>query len=331
MEDPGEVELSPDFEGDGEPAVKAVTALPAKRRESTASDGPETPSGVGAVKAESVERGDKAPHGDAPSEEAGTQDAGSLWVPDRVKKALEKSKSFEDFRRCRPFRFLHSNERDQLAASLKAEAKRARLEVYVESLDRKKDAELNLASPKIFDEVDKSVMDGEWDGFHSGFPCTSFSRVRWRDSPGGPLPVRCSARIYGLPGNTPAQQREADEGTLMATRSAGLHEKQVASCRRREVPEVSTLENPPGSEDSGSAWDLPEINKGRPGEDKIIHGGVQHLRLSDEAQEALVQAGKMVRKIRKLDLTCKGLQLSALGTTRAGGGKGQHRGRRSLP
>jgi site-specific DNA-cytosine methylase len=138
-------------------------------------------------------------------------------------------------------------------------AKRARLEVYVESLDRKKDAELNLASPKIFDEVDKSVMDGEWDGFHSGFPCSSFSRVRWRDSPGGPLPVRCSARIYGLPGNTPAQQREADEGTLMATRSAWLHEKQVASCRRREVPEVSTLENPPGSEDSGSAWDLPEI------------------------------------------------------------------------
>ena len=90
MEDPGEVELSPDFEGHGEPAVKAVTALPAKRKESMASDGPETPSGVGAVNAESVERGDKAPHGDVPSEEAGTQDAGSPWVPDRVKKALEK-------------------------------------------------------------------------------------------------------------------------------------------------------------------------------------------------------------------------------------------------
>jgi hypothetical protein len=45
----------------------------------------------------------------------------------------------------------------------------------------------------------------------------------------------------------------------MAMRSGWLHEKQVASCRRRAVPEVSTLKTPPGSEDSGSAWDLPEI------------------------------------------------------------------------
>ena len=68
------------------------------------------------------------------------------------------------------------------------------------------------------------------------------------------MPVRSAAHIYGLPGNTPEKQKEADNGTLMAVRSAWLHEKQVTSCRP-----PSTLENPPGSENSGSAWDLPEI------------------------------------------------------------------------
>ena len=68
-----------------------------------------------------------------------------------------------------------------------------------------------------------------------------------------------AAFIYDLPANTPEQQGEADEGTLMAVRSAWLHEEQVTSCRQRAVPEISTLENPPGSENSGSASDLPEI------------------------------------------------------------------------
>ena len=68
--------------------------------------------------------------------------------------------------------------------------------------DRKKDLELNLASPAIYDEIDKSVEEGEWDGYHSGFPCSSFSRVRRRNSAGGNLPVRSADHIYGLPGNS---------------------------------------------------------------------------------------------------------------------------------
>ena len=142
----------------------------------------------------------------------------------------------------------------------------------VEALDRKKDKEINLADTKVYDEIDKSVEGGEWDGFHSGFPCASFSRVRWRDSPGGPMPVRSAAHIYGLPGNTPSQQKEADEGTLMATRSAWLHKKQVVACQKRGVPEVSTLENPPGAKDSGSAWDLLNYCRGTVQRDKVRHG-----------------------------------------------------------
>ena len=71
--------------------------------------------------------------------------------------------------------------------------------------------------------------------------------------------VRSAAHIYGLPGNTPMQQKEADEGTLMATRSAWLHQKQIETCKRRAVPEVSTVENPPGAENTGSAWNVPEV------------------------------------------------------------------------
>ena len=105
----------------------------------------------------------------------------------------------------------------------------------------------------VYDEIEKTVTEGDWDGFHSGFPCSSFSRVRWRDSP-----VRSAAHIYGLPG-TPSQQREADEGALMAACSGWLHQKQVESFQRRAVPEASTMENKPDTEHTGSAWGLPEL------------------------------------------------------------------------
>ena len=134
------------------------------------------------VLAESASSGkDKSEH----SAEKGRQDPDEgPWLPDRVRKALEKSRNFDEFRKSRPFRFLHlfSGERDQLGESVRKEAKRARLEIYVESLDRKTDSELNLADPKLYDKIEKSIGDGEWDGFHSGFPCGSFSRVRWRES-----------------------------------------------------------------------------------------------------------------------------------------------------
>lgn len=58
---------------------------------------------------------------------------------------------------------------------------------------------------------------GEVDGAHAGFPCGSFSMVRHR--PGGPPPVRNMEFMYGLPGNSPAQQAEADKGSTLAIRS----------------------------------------------------------------------------------------------------------------
>ena len=137
--------------------------------------------------------------------------------------------------------------------------RQARLQLYAEGIDRKLDKGIDLTSHDTFDGIDRSIEDGDWDGLHSGFPCSSFSMVRWRQAQGGPPPVRSAFHIYGLPGNTEAAQREADAGTLMAVRSTWAHQKQVETCRRRQIPTCSTLENPPGSETSGSAWMLPEV------------------------------------------------------------------------
>ena len=257
------MESPPDFEGEDmqeQAPATAEPARPASQKSETEDKAPQ-----GGLREDSKGKEPKAPSAgassDKPSETEEPEKKDGPWVPKRVQTALDKSSSFDQFRQNRPFRYLHmfSGEDDQLAKSLKVEASKARLQIYVESLDGKRDSDLNLASHVVYDEIEKSITNGEWDGFHSGFPCGSFSRVRWRDSPDGLMPVRSAAHIYGLPGNTPEQQKEADNGTLMAVRSAWLHEKQVASCRLRAVPEVSTLENPPGSENSGSAWDLPEI------------------------------------------------------------------------
>ena len=60
----------------------------------------------------------------------------------------------------------------------------------------------------------------EVDGAHSGFPCTTFSRLRFRPSPGMPGPVRDFYHMRGLPDNTSKQQAEADMGWPLAQRLA---------------------------------------------------------------------------------------------------------------
>lgn len=73
--------------------------------------------------------------------------------------------------------------------------------------------------------------------------------------------MRDAAHIYGLPSNERKAQEEADKGTLMAVQSGWIHEEQVKVARRRMVPPVSTLENPPGDDQAGSAWLLPEMQE----------------------------------------------------------------------
>ncbi|CAL1167184.1 unnamed protein product [Cladocopium goreaui] len=186
----------------------------------------------------------------------------AMW-PDRVKAALGEAQDFGKFREKRTFKFLHlfSGPDDRLAAALVEEGKKANLVVSVDSIDIKKDPSADLRKNEVMDRFEAQVSGGNYDGFHAGFPCGSFSRVRWVQRDDMPGPVRSREHPYGLPSNTPAQQDEADHGTLMATRSMVLMQKQTLSQRSRRVPQAATAENPPGDEDgpAGSAWMLQEV------------------------------------------------------------------------
>ena len=153
---------------------------------------------------------------------------------------------FGRFREGRVFTFLHlfSGPNDRLAAALKEEGAKAGLKVSVDSVDIKMDKSMDLRKGPAVEEIEKRITQGNYDGFHAGFPCGSFSRVRWVESAGMPGPVRSRQFPYGLPSNSPKQQEEADDGTLMATRSLGLMQKQIWSQRSRRVPQAATVENP---------------------------------------------------------------------------------------
>ena len=185
-----------------------------------------------------------------PVEREATSQEG-MMRPMRVHSALKNSKTFEEFRRNRPFKFLHlySGPNDPLGEAIKVEAARNRLEVVVLSLDNKLDPTLDLSRPASHQTMMQDVGRGEWDYIHSGFPCDSFSMARHHQVAGQPGPVRDKAHIYGLPTNDERQQSEADRGTRMAVQSAEVHEKQVKACEARKVPLLATLENPPGSEE----------------------------------------------------------------------------------
>ena len=102
-----------------------------------------------------------------------------------------------------------------------------------------------------------------WDGFHSGFPCTTFTKLRFRPSPGYPGPVRTKQHPHGLPDLDDRRRRECDEGTLHAARSAHLADLILGESRPDRIRPSVTMENPPPSDhpEHLSAWELEEIDQ----------------------------------------------------------------------
>ena len=217
---------------------------------------------------------DDAPSGVAESKEPTAEFDEGRMVPRRVKLALEEARDFEEYRRLREFRFLHmySGPVDILSREVETEAAKQRLRVKCVGLDRKVD-DIDLATVRSHTVLRDEVREGEWDATNAGFPCGSFSRARHNDVPGMPGPVRDGQNIYGLESNTPQQQDEADRGTMMATQAAWIMEEQVNTCKRRKVPPAATLENPPGDQKCGSAWQLPR-DKDRDGQHQCLSSSV---------------------------------------------------------
>ena len=188
-------------------------------------------------------------------------DEDKAWVPQRVTDVLKKSSSFAEFRSQRVFQFLHlfSGQPDVLGEVITEVCHRENLRVGITSIDRDHEKRFDLMADQPFGDIMDDIRGGLYDGAHAGFPCGSFSMVRYR--PGGPAPVRSLAHIYGLPTNSTSQQREADRGTVLACRALQAVGEQVQSQRLRRIPDAGTLENPPGSDTQaeGPAWKLPEF------------------------------------------------------------------------
>ena len=169
--------------------------------------------------------------------------------------------TLDEFLRHRVFRFLHyyAGKEDPLGKAIVAEAKRRSMVVQVTSCEKEEGVDLLRSEP--YKTHCRQAEGGRWDGFHSGFPCTSFSRLRWREMEGYPGPCRSKDHPYGLPANTKSLQQECDEGTVHASRSVFLGKLIMDSRTEKTIKPAVTLENPPPSSlpQHLSAWELPEI------------------------------------------------------------------------
>ena len=168
-----------------------------------------------------------------------------------MRRALYGAKDFGEFREKRAFSFLHffSGPNDVLGKAVYQAAVKEGLTVDVTVVDFKMGgADLLKDKPNV--GILEDAQRSEWDAVDGGPPCKIFSRARWNWKGPGPAPVRSWLEIYGLSSNSTGQQKQADDGTLLAARTVMVVGETLQLQRRRRVPEVGTLANPPGSEET---------------------------------------------------------------------------------
>ena len=140
---------------------------------------------------------------------------------DPREKALDESKiqDLEEYMRGRTFVFLHhfSGPEDRLSMAIQREAERRGVKVKTISTDRLQGGD--LLAPQPFEEHLNMAKQGQIDGYHAGWPCSTFSRLRWRSAPNLPGPVRARWAPNGFASNSRSQQKECDDGTVMLARS----------------------------------------------------------------------------------------------------------------
>ena len=167
----------------------------------------------------------------------------------------------EGYLRDRKFLFIHhfAGKRDVLGEAIKTAAQLHGLKVEVISVDRESGTG-NLMEAEPFDTHLGWARDGKVDGYHTGWPCSTFSRLRWRECVGLPGPVRSRKFPYGFPSNGPREQEECDAGTVMLARSLMMAEAIEARKNGSTLGGFATLENPPPSSlpEHQSAWEMEE-------------------------------------------------------------------------
>ena len=169
--------------------------------------------------------------------------------------------TFEEFLEERTFLFIHhfSGRVDNLSKAVKEESEKLGLTVHAESIDIELGDDLTASEPYL-NHLDYA-RQGRVDGFHAGFPCNTFSKLRWRPAPNMPGPLRSKSHPYGFEDLTPAKKQECDIGTLLMARSANMVRAITEADAEVKVPSFATLENPPPSKHAEhvSAWHMPEM------------------------------------------------------------------------
>ena len=224
------------------------------KRESTSSSSSYT--STSSSKKEPNKEGEEPNEGDKKED---TKDPGDLDPKPH------KARSVEEYLQQRKFLFVHhfAGTNDPLSAAMRNEAAKVGITLEVVSVELMSGTgDLTAAEP--YNTHLRWANQGLIDCYHSGFPCSTFSRLRLRPAEGLPGPVRSREEPYGLAGLSEAQQLICDQGTVMASRSINMA-RAVAlnSTNESKVPPVSTLENPPESDDPRhlSAWELPEMKR----------------------------------------------------------------------
>ena len=169
--------------------------------------------------------------------------------------------TFEEFLEERTFLFIHhfSGRVDNLSKAVKEESEKLGLTVHTKSVDIELGDDLTASEPYL-NHLDYA-RQGRVDGFHAGFPCNTFSKLRWRPAVNMPGPLRSKSHPFGFDDLTPAKKQECDIGTLLMARSANMVRAITEADEEVKVPSFATLENPPPSRHAEhvSAWHMPEM------------------------------------------------------------------------
>ena len=223
---------------------------------------------TGAAKQETTE-GAKSPNSytytyeTEDEEEKGGDDGGDEGPQEETPLQAE---TLEEYYTKRVFIFIHhyAGAEDPLTTAMRNETLAQGIRLKAISVEKSNGSGDLLADEPYATHL-RWARRGYIDAYHAGFPCSTFSRLRWRRAPNMPGPVRSAQEPYGMKANTAAEQAECDRGTIMACRAIDMA---TAVCQKPQIttiPPVATLENPPPSNTEGhmSAWELSEMDKFR--------------------------------------------------------------------
>ena len=177
---------------------------------------------------------------------------------------ISTAKTVEEYLSCRVFVYIHhfAGENDPLGKAILEEAEYQSLKVKLVSVERDAGSgDLLLDEP--FNTHLQWAQRGYVDGYHSGFPCGTYTRLRFREAEGMPKAVRAKKEPYGKKDNNLHQQRECDDGTVMCCRSIIMAKTVASRTQRSSIKPPVSLENPPPSDrpEHLSAWELPEMKE----------------------------------------------------------------------